>query len=94
MCNKTKYAVLQPGYKYKPGQLITINGRLYRIKKYPSDTTDTLKCDCDFWDCEKAFSRRICAYCIIRKTISFSIPQCSKTLIQMGKGRYLELVSE
>lgn len=94
MCDKSQYAVLRSGYKYKPGQLITINGRLYRIKKYLSNDTDTLKCNCDYWDCEKAFYKRICTYCIIRKNIRFSIPQCSKVLINEGKGRYLELVSE
>lgn len=95
MCRKSLYEMLLFKYKYKPGQLVTINGRLYRIKKYPPNAICTLKCECHHMeDCNKAMHKLICAYFSEKRNIKFLIPSCSNKLINEGKGRYLELVSE
>lgn len=95
MCNKIQYKVPPFRYKYKPGQLFTINSRLYRIKKYLPNDPDTLKCEChNMGDCNKAMHKLICAYFSEKRNIKFLIPSCSNKLIKEGKGRYLELVSE
>lgn len=87
MCDKSQHAVLPPGYKYKPGQLVTINGRLYRIKKYlPNDTQ--LKCgSCCMKDCRKAMSKCMCSCVIEVRNGRFLISK-------KGMGRYLEFVSK
>lgn len=94
MCNKILIKVPPFRFKYKPGQLFTINGRLYRIKKYLPNDPDTLKCECCMEDCDKARSKLICAYFTEMPNEKVCIPSCHFKLIQKGLGRYLELVSE